>query len=78
MTNDYSNMVTYTTQAIPVGIGKGTIMAAGYSDAEITTYTAAGTRRCTFTKVLHVPDIVANLLSTESLRAKGIYYRSDR
>lgn len=71
-------MVIYTTQAILVGIGKGTIIVAGYSNTEITTYTATRTRRCTFTKVLHVPNIVANLLSTELLRTKGIYYRSDR
>lgn len=71
-------MVIYTTQAILVRISKGTIIAAGYSNTEITIYTATRIRRCTFTKVLHIPNIVANLLSTESLRIKGIYYRSDR
>lgn len=42
-------------------------------------YTAArGTRRCIFTKVLYIPEISINLLSTKSLREKGIFYRSDR
>lgn len=79
MTHDYRNMISYTLHVIPVGIGKGTIITAGYGDAKITTYTAArGTRRCTFTKVLHMPEISINLLSTESLREKGVFYRSDR
>lgn len=43
------------------------------------TYTAAtGSRLCTFTKVLHVLELSTNLLSTELLRLKGVFYRSDR
>lgn len=71
-------MVTYTPYIMPVGIGKGTVITAGYGDAEITIQTAAGSRRCIFTKVLYVPDLSANLLSTESLRKKDVFYRSDR
>lgn len=72
-------MILYTPHVIPIRIGKGIIMTARYRDAEITTYTAAGgTRRCTFTKVLYMPEISTNLLSTESLREKGVFYRSDK
>lgn len=72
-------MILYTLYVIPIGIGKGTIITAGYRDAEITIYTAArGTRRCIFTKVLYVLEISTNLLSTELLRKKGVFYRSNR
>lgn len=72
-------MISYTPYVIPVGISKGTIMTAGYRDAQITIYTiVGGARKCTFTKVLHVPEISTNLLLTESLREKGVFYRSDR
>lgn len=72
-------MITYTLYVILVGIGKGTIITAGYRDAKITIYTTiGGLRRCKFTKVLHVLEISTNLLSTESLREKGVFYRSDR
>lgn len=53
-------------------------MTAGYRDAEIVTYTAAGARKYTFTKVLHILELTANLLSTETLREKGVFYRLDR
>lgn len=72
-------MISYILYVIPIRIGKGTIITARYGDTKITTYTAArGTRRCTFTKVLYIPEISINLLSTKSLRKKGIFYRSDR
>lgn len=72
-------MITYTLYVILVRIGKGTIITAGYRDTKITTYTAiGGLRRCKFTKVLYILDISTNLLSTESLREKGVFYRSDR
>lgn len=71
-------MITYTLHVILVGISKGSVITAGYSNAEITTQTAIGLRRCTFTKVLHMPELTANLLSTELLRKKGVFYRSDR
>lgn len=61
-----------------VGISKGTVMTAGYGNAEITIQTAVGTRRCTFTRVLYMLELIANLLSIESLRKKGMFYRSDR
>lgn len=53
-------------------------MTVGYRDAEIVIYTAIGLRKCIFTKVLYVLELTANLLSTETLRQKGVYYRSDR
>ena len=31
----------------------------------------------TFTGVLHVPGLTANLLSTETLKRKGLFYRND-
>lgn len=63
---------------MPVGIRKGTVITAGYGDAEITIQTATGSRRYTFTKVLYVLDLSTNLLSTKSLRKKDVFYRSDR
>lgn len=78
MTNNYDNMISYIPHIILVGIGKGSIITVGYRDAEITIYTSAGLRRCTFTKVLHVLELSTNLLSTEALREKGVFYRSNR
>lgn len=71
-------MVTYIPYVILVGISKGTVITAGYRDAKIITQTAVGIRTCTFTKVLYMLDLSANLLSIESLRKKGVFYRSDR
>lgn len=71
-------MVIYIPYVILVGIRKGSVITAGYSNAKITTYTAAGLRRCTFTRVLYILELTANLLSTKSLYKKGVFYRSDR
>lgn len=53
-------------------------MTAGYRDTKIITQTAAGIRTYTFTKVLYILDLSTNLLSIESLRKKGVFYRLDR
>lgn len=54
-------------------------MTARYSNAKITIYTTAGGAcRCIFSKVLYVLEISTNLLSIESLREKGVFYRLDR
>lgn len=71
-------MITYTLYVIPVGISKGSVITVGYGDAEITIQTAVGLRRCVFTKVLYILELTANLLSTESLYKKEMFYRSDR
>lgn len=72
-------MITYILYIILVGIRKGTIIIAGYRDAKIIIYTTVGgLRRYKFTKVLYILEISTNLLSTESLREKGVFYRSDR
>lgn len=71
-------MITYTLYVIPVGISKGSVITAGYGDAEITIQTATGLQRCVFTKVLYMLELTTNLLSTELLRKKGVFYRSDR
>lgn len=63
---------------MPIGIRKGTVIIAGYRDAEIIIQTTVGSRRYTFIKVLYVLDLSANLLSTKSLRKKDVFYRSDR
>lgn len=78
ITNNYENIVSYTTYKILVGISKGTVITAGYRDVEIVIYTATGLRKCIFTKVLYILELTTNLLSTETLRQKGVYYRSDR
>lgn len=78
MTNNYADIITYTKHRVEIAVGKGTVTASGYGDARVTTYTAAsGAQECTFTKVIHVPELVAKLLSTESLRTKHVYYRTD-
>lgn len=72
-------MISYTPHIIPIGISKGTIITIGYRDAQITIYTVVGgARKYTFTKVLYILEISTNLLSTELLREKGVFYRSDR
>lgn len=72
-------MISYIPYVIPIGIGKSIIYTARYSDALVITYTAAtGSRLCIFTKVLYVLELSINLLSTELLRLKGVFYCSDR
>lgn len=61
-----------------VGISKGTVITIGYRDAKIITQTAVGIHTYTFTKVLYILDLSTNLLSIESLRKKGVFYRLDR
>lgn len=71
-------MISYTPYIILVGIGKGSIITAGYRDAEIIIYTSVGLRRYTFTKVLYILELSTNLLLIEALREKGVFYRSNR
>ena len=60
-------------------LGKGQIHAMALGTIVLPTVTAAG-HRCllTFTNVLYVPEIVVNLLSAETLRLKGLFYRNDQ
>lgn len=68
----------YILYVIPVNIGKGKIITIEYGNVEITIYTAAGTRCVRVLKVLYILDLSTNLLLIESLRQKGVFYRSDR
>ena len=57
-----------------IQFGKGTTCAKGVDSITLTTtvYTI------TVTDILWVPELVANLLSTEQLREKGLFYRNDK
>lgn len=70
--------MTYTPYIVAIAIGSRTIDTTRYGDVAITTFTATRPKTYIFKKVLYIPDLVANLLSTELLYLKGIYYRTDR
>ncbi|SMR62609.1 unnamed protein product [Zymoseptoria tritici ST99CH_1E4] len=77
MSNSRHCLTSYTACDITISVGKGTIKAVGYGDARIATFTASkGPQDCTFTAVLHVPELAANLLSTQALIQKGCFYRN--
>ncbi|KJX96495.1 hypothetical protein TI39_contig620g00001 [Zymoseptoria brevis] len=78
MSNSRHCFTSYTACDITIFVRKGTIKAVGYGNARIATFTASkGPRVCTFTAVIHVPELVANLLSTQALVQKGCFYRNN-
>lgn len=61
-----------------VNIGKGHLDALAVGSVTLHAVTEQGVRAITLTNVLWVPDLCANLLSTEKLRQKGLFYRNDQ
>ena len=59
------------------GMG-GCFKAAGRGTVHLKTVTASGGFNVTFSDALYVPDIPANLVSANQLRAKGLFYDNGR
>jgi hypothetical protein len=60
-----------------IKIGKGCIKARGISSVILNVMTSKGSGIVTFHDVLYVLELVVNLLSSETLRLKGLFYRND-
>jgi hypothetical protein len=65
-----------TTDGI-IKIGKGCVKARSIGSVTLNVMTSKGSGMVTFHNVLYVPELVANLLSSETLRLKGLFYRND-
>ena len=76
-THDLSNMFDYNTCDVRIEFGKGSAKALAYGSVRLT-LVGDKTRTVTFSEVFYVPDLRANLLSTEKLRTKGLFYRNDK
>jgi hypothetical protein len=60
-----------------IKIGKGCVKARGVGRVTLKVMTSKGSGMVTFYDMLYVPELVANLLSSETLRLKGLFYRND-
>ena len=79
MTHNYAAMSNCVPINSIVQLGKGQVRAIALGTITLPTVTADGHRHLlTFTNVLYVPEIVVNLLSAETLRLKGLFYRNDQ
>lgn len=79
MTNDLSAMSNCEAIDATVRFGKGeTAHATVIGDVVLKISTDEGVAPTRFTGVIFVPGLVANLLSTELLRKKGLFYRNDK
>ena len=79
MTYNYAAMSNCVPINSIVQLGKGQVCAIVLGTIMLPTVTADGHRHLlTFTNVLYVPEIVVNLLSAETLRLKGLFYRNDQ
>lgn len=72
--NNDKHFLQLSPYTIDVGISKGKVVATGYGTVQLD---FEGTRRATLTKALYVLDLVANLVSIEVLRLKGVFYRNN-
>ena len=73
-TNNLAGMHNISVVDLPVGFGQGSSRATALGSVKLT---LKGNLNVTFSNVLYVPGIKANLLSTEKLKAKGLFYRND-
>jgi hypothetical protein len=60
-----------------IKISKGYIKARGISSVILNVITSKGSGIVTFYDVLYVLELIVNLLSSETLRLKGLFYRND-
>ena len=70
-------MIEYQTYNVPVEFGKGTAKAKAFSKIKLILISDK-TRVVTISDMYYVPEIRANLLLTEKLREKGLFYRNDK
>ena len=71
-TNNLAGMHNISVVDLPVGFGQGSSRATALGSVKLT---LKGNLNVTFSNVLYVPGIKANLLSTEKLKAKGLFVR---
>jgi hypothetical protein len=60
-----------------IKIGKGYVKARSISSVTLNVMTSKGSGMVTFYDVLYVLELVENLLSSETLRLKGLFYRNN-
>jgi hypothetical protein len=60
-----------------IKISKGCVKARSISSVTLNVMTSKGSGIVTFYDVLYVLELVVNLLSSETLRLKGLFYRND-
>ncbi|KAI0993623.1 hypothetical protein K3495_g14561, partial [Podosphaera aphanis] len=76
-THDLEKMFDYQACDVGVEFGKGSAKALAHGSVKLDLI-GDKTRSVTFSDVFYVPELRANLLSTEKLRSKGLFYRNDR
>ena len=76
-THDIDCMIDYQACDVNVEFGKGSAKALAYGSIQLNVI-GDQKRKITFSDVYYVPDMRANLLSTEKLRNKGLFYRNDK
>lgn len=75
-THDLSNMTDYQSCDIFVEFGNGSAKPLAFGSIKLEVF-GDKNRTVTINEVNHVPEIHANLLSTEKLSSKELYYRND-
>ncbi|KJX98055.1 gag-pol polyprotein [Zymoseptoria brevis] len=76
-TNDYNSMTDVTTVDMIVNFGKGASRATALGSIKLRLHGNGRVNTVKFTDVLFVEGLRANLLSTEKLKKKGLFYRND-
>ncbi|SMR48854.1 unnamed protein product [Zymoseptoria tritici ST99CH_1E4] len=76
-TNDFNSMTDVTTVDIMVNFGKGALRATALGSIKLRLYGNSQVNTVKFTDVLFVEGLRANLLSTEKLKKKGLFYRNN-
>lgn len=77
MTHQLDLLTNYRVIDSIVRIGKGHIKAHGIGSVTLRVTTSKGSSTVTFNNILHVPELEANLLSSETLRNKGLFYQNN-
>jgi hypothetical protein len=76
--NDESQMRSYMPCKVDIKIGKGTVNTVGKGQASTTMVTSDSKHtRVGLTDVYFVPQMATCLITTERLRAKGLFYRNE-
>jgi hypothetical protein len=67
----------YRTTDGTIKISKGCIKVYGISSVTLNVMTSEGNGIVAFYNILYIPELVVNLLSSQTLRLKGLFYRND-
>ena len=75
-THELDKMFNFQPCDTPIEFGKGTARAKAFGSVKLELVGDCN-RLVTFAEVFYIPELRANLLSTEKLREKGLFYRND-